>query len=190
MSAPKSAPSRPPTRTATNRLEGIGPGQSVRASRRLTAVRLRVVAVVAVVACAMLTSIVLYVDGAGSQRISVHGASTASGTTVTLDVVSISKTTTASSSPTSSSSPGLSCWILRPTVSSKTSRWPSHPPRRRSDGPGLRVCCPASSPFRSLWRATSNAGRSTATTPGRSRFRCSPARANCRNAPTSHSSIG
>jgi hypothetical protein len=31
----------------------------------------------------------LYVDGAGSQRISVHGAPTGSGTTVTLDVVSI-----------------------------------------------------------------------------------------------------
>jgi hypothetical protein len=63
--------------------------ESVRAPRWLTAGRLRVVAVVAVVACAMLTSIVLYVDGAGSQRISIQGAPTASGTTATLDVVAI-----------------------------------------------------------------------------------------------------
>jgi hypothetical protein len=63
--------------------------EPVRAPRWLTVVRLRVVALVGVVACAMLTSIVLYVDGAGSQRIPVHGAPTASGTTVTLDVVSI-----------------------------------------------------------------------------------------------------
>jgi hypothetical protein len=63
--------------------------ESVRAPRWLTTVRLRVVALVGMVACAMLTSIVLYVDGAGSQRISVHGAQTGSGTTVTLDVVSI-----------------------------------------------------------------------------------------------------
>ena len=63
--------------------------ESVRRPRWLTAVRLRVIALVGVVACAMLTSIVLYVDGAGSQRISVHGAPTGSGTTVTLDVVSI-----------------------------------------------------------------------------------------------------
>jgi hypothetical protein len=63
--------------------------ESVRAPRWRTAVRLRVVALVGVVACAMLTSIVLYVDGAGSQRISVHGAPTGSGTTVMLDVVSI-----------------------------------------------------------------------------------------------------
>jgi Domain of unknown function (DUF4436) len=63
--------------------------ESVRAPRRFTAIRLRVIALVGVVACAMLTSIVLYVDGAGSQRISVHGAPTGSGTAVTLDVVSI-----------------------------------------------------------------------------------------------------
>ena len=66
--------------------------ESVRAPRWLTTVRLRVVALVAVVACAMLTSIVLYVDGAGSQRISVQGAPTGSGTTVTLDVVNIQNT--------------------------------------------------------------------------------------------------
>jgi Domain of unknown function (DUF4436) len=63
--------------------------ESVRARHWLTAVRLRVVAVVTVVACAMLTSIVLYVDGAGSQRISIQGTPTASGTTATLDVVAI-----------------------------------------------------------------------------------------------------
>src|ERR1700722_5287411 len=63
--------------------------ESVRAPRWLTAVRLRVIVLVGVVACAMLTSIVLYVDGAGSQRISVQGAPTGSGTTVTLDVVNI-----------------------------------------------------------------------------------------------------
>jgi hypothetical protein len=66
--------------------------ESVRAPRWLTAVRLRVVVLVGVVACAMLTSIVLYVDGAGSQRISVQGGPTGSGTTVTLDVVNIQNT--------------------------------------------------------------------------------------------------
>jgi Domain of unknown function (DUF4436) len=66
--------------------------ESVRRPRWLTAVRLRVVALVGVVACAMLTSIVLYVDGAGSQRISVQGVPTGSGTTVTLDVVNIQNT--------------------------------------------------------------------------------------------------
>jgi Domain of unknown function (DUF4436) len=65
------------------------PSESVRAPRKWTAVRLRVIALVGVVACAMLTSIVLYVDGAGSQRVSTHGVPTASGTTVTLDVVNI-----------------------------------------------------------------------------------------------------
>jgi Domain of unknown function (DUF4436) len=73
---------RPPTPMAA-------PSESVRAPRRWTTARLRVVALVGVVACAMLTSIVLYVDGAGSQRISVHGVPTGSGTTVTLDVVNI-----------------------------------------------------------------------------------------------------
>ena len=54
--------------------------------------RLGVVALVALVACAMVTSVVLYVDGAASQRIPAHGAPTSGGTTVTLDVVSISNT--------------------------------------------------------------------------------------------------
>jgi hypothetical protein len=61
----------------------------VRARRRWPTMRFRVVALVGIVACAMLTSVVLYVDGAGSQRIPTHGAPTASGTTVTLDVVNI-----------------------------------------------------------------------------------------------------
>jgi Domain of unknown function (DUF4436) len=51
--------------------------------------RLGVVTLV-VVACTMLTSVVLYVDGAASQRIPAHGAPTSGGTTVKLDVVSIS----------------------------------------------------------------------------------------------------
>jgi Domain of unknown function (DUF4436) len=45
-----------------------------------------------VVACIMVTSVALYVDGIASQRIPTHGAPTSGGTTVTLDVVSISKT--------------------------------------------------------------------------------------------------
>src|ERR1700744_3990378 len=59
--------------------------ESVRARRWLPPVRLRVVALVGVVAFAMLTSIVLYVDGAGSQRVSVNGSPTASGSLVRLD---------------------------------------------------------------------------------------------------------
>jgi hypothetical protein len=52
--------------------------------------RLGVVALVGVVACAMVTSVVLYINGAASQRIPAHGAATSGGTTVTLDAVSIS----------------------------------------------------------------------------------------------------
>jgi Domain of unknown function (DUF4436) len=63
--------------------------ESVRARRWLPPVRLRVVALVGVVGFAMLTSIVLYIDGAGSQRVSVNGAPTSSGSLVTLDVVAI-----------------------------------------------------------------------------------------------------
>jgi Domain of unknown function (DUF4436) len=51
-------------------------------------IRLGVIALL-VVACAMITTIVLYVDGAASQRIPAHGAPTSDGTTVTLDLVSI-----------------------------------------------------------------------------------------------------
>ena len=63
-----------------------------RGRRGWPSVRLRVIALVGVVACAMLTSVVLYVDGAASQRIPAHGTPTASGTTVTLDVVNIQNT--------------------------------------------------------------------------------------------------
>jgi hypothetical protein len=42
-----------------------------------------------VVACAMITSVVLYIDGAASQRVSTHGAAASGGTTVTLDLVNI-----------------------------------------------------------------------------------------------------
>jgi hypothetical protein len=51
-------------------------------------IRLGVIALL-VVACAMITTIVLYVDGAASQRIPAHGGPTGDGTTVTLDLVSI-----------------------------------------------------------------------------------------------------
>lgn len=51
--------------------------------------RFGVIALLGAVACAMLTSLVLYVDDAAAQRISVHGLPAAGGTTVTLNVVSI-----------------------------------------------------------------------------------------------------
>jgi Domain of unknown function (DUF4436) len=60
-------------------------------------------------------------------------------------------------------------------------------PVRRTWSEGMLL---GSSPFRSRWRATLNAGLSTATTRVRSPSRCSPTRCNCRNAPTSHSLIG
>jgi hypothetical protein len=53
--------------------------------------RLGVIALL-VVACAMITSIALYIDSAASQPIPAHGLPTSGGTTVTLDVVSISNT--------------------------------------------------------------------------------------------------
>lgn len=67
------------------------PPPKVRGRRWWARMRLGVVTVV-VIACTMLTSVVLYVDGAASQRIPIHGAPTSGGTTVTLDVVSISNT--------------------------------------------------------------------------------------------------
>ncbi|MDT5341547.1 MAG: hypothetical protein QOE52_731 [Mycobacterium sp.] len=51
--------------------------------------RLAVVALV-VLACVMITSVVLYVDSVADQRIPAHGTPTSGGTTVTLNVVSIS----------------------------------------------------------------------------------------------------
>jgi Domain of unknown function (DUF4436) len=67
---------------------GERPQPKARGRRWWPRVRLGV-ALVGVVACAMLTSVVLYVDGAGSQRIPTRGAPASGGTTVTLDVVSI-----------------------------------------------------------------------------------------------------
>ena len=51
--------------------------------------RLGVIALI-VVACAMTTTVVLYVDSTASQRVPAHGTPSRDGTTVTLDVVSIS----------------------------------------------------------------------------------------------------
>src|ERR1700751_266141 len=51
--------------------------------------RLGVAALIGVVTCAMITSVVLYIDGTASQRIPTHGTPTSTGTTVTLNVVSI-----------------------------------------------------------------------------------------------------
>jgi hypothetical protein len=65
------------------------PQLKVRRRRWWPQMRLGVVLLV-VVGCAMLTSVVLYVDGASSQRIPAHGVPTSGGSTVTLDVVSIS----------------------------------------------------------------------------------------------------
>jgi hypothetical protein len=65
------------------------PQRDIRGRRRLSPGRLRAVVVVGLIACAMLTSIVLYVDGADSKRIPMQGNSTPSGSTVTLDVVGI-----------------------------------------------------------------------------------------------------
>src|ERR1700749_1463266 len=53
-------------------------------------VRLGVIAVIGVIGCAMITSVILYVDGAASQRIPTHGTPTSGGTTVTMNLVSIS----------------------------------------------------------------------------------------------------
>ena len=67
------------------------PPATVRRRRRMPRMRLAVVALL-VIAFAMVTSVVLYVEGAASQRIPAHGTPTSGGTTVTLDVVSISNT--------------------------------------------------------------------------------------------------
>jgi hypothetical protein len=66
------------------------PQSTIRRRRRRPRTRLGVVALLGVVACAMATSVVLYINGSASQRIPAHGAPTSGGTTVTLDVVSIS----------------------------------------------------------------------------------------------------
>jgi hypothetical protein len=66
------------------------PQSKVRRRRWWPRTRLGVIALIGVVACAMVTSVVLYVDSAASQRIPTHGTPTSSGTTVTLNVVGIS----------------------------------------------------------------------------------------------------
>jgi hypothetical protein len=65
------------------------PQPEVRGRRWLSPGRLRAVVVMVLIACAMLTSIVLYVDGAGSKRTAMQGNPTPSGSTVTLDVSGI-----------------------------------------------------------------------------------------------------
>jgi Domain of unknown function (DUF4436) len=62
---------------------------TIRGRRGRPRIRRWVIALV-VAACAMLTSVVLYIDGSASQRIPAHGAPTGDGTAVTLDVVGIS----------------------------------------------------------------------------------------------------
>ena len=68
---------------------GAGIGSRVRGHRWWPHIRLGGVALVAAVICAMITTVALYVDGAGSRRIPTPGPPTPSGTTVTLDVESI-----------------------------------------------------------------------------------------------------
>jgi hypothetical protein len=51
--------------------------------------RLGVVVVLGLIACAMVTSIVLYVNGAASQSVLAHGRPDSSGTTVTLNLVNV-----------------------------------------------------------------------------------------------------
>jgi hypothetical protein len=68
---------------------GERPQSTVGGRRWWPRIRLGVIALV-VIGCVMVTTVVLYVDGAASQRIPAHGAPASAGTTVTLDVVSIS----------------------------------------------------------------------------------------------------
>jgi hypothetical protein len=67
------------------------PLPTIRRRRGRPRMRLGVVALVGFVACAMVMSVVLYINGSASQRIPAHGAATSDGTTVTLDAMSISK---------------------------------------------------------------------------------------------------
>jgi Domain of unknown function (DUF4436) len=64
--------------------------QSTTHRRRVRRRLKRGVTALVVVACAMTTTVVLYIDSTASQRIPAQGAPTSDGTTVTLDVVSIS----------------------------------------------------------------------------------------------------
>jgi hypothetical protein len=51
--------------------------------------KLGVFVLLAIIACAMVTSIVLYVNGSGSQSVLAHGKPTSSGTTVSLTLVNV-----------------------------------------------------------------------------------------------------
>jgi hypothetical protein len=65
-----------------------GPQPKVR-GRRWPRTKLGVITLVGIIACAILTSTVLYVDGEGAGRVKSHGAPTKSGTTVTFNVAII-----------------------------------------------------------------------------------------------------
>jgi hypothetical protein len=58
-----------------------------RDSLRNEVVECGIVALIGIVACAMVTSVVLYLDGAAFEHISTHDTATGSGTTVTLDAL-------------------------------------------------------------------------------------------------------
>ena len=66
------------------------PQSQVRGRRRRPRMRLRVIALIAAAACAMVTSIVLYVEGVASHSVPAHGTPASGGTTVTFDVVAVS----------------------------------------------------------------------------------------------------
>jgi hypothetical protein len=65
------------------------PQSTVRGHRWWPHPGLRVVLMVGVIVCAMVTSVYLYLDSIASQRIPTHGARSTGGTTVTLNVVNI-----------------------------------------------------------------------------------------------------
>jgi hypothetical protein len=67
---------------------GARPQSTVRRRWRRPRIRLGVVAML-VVACAMVTSLALYVNGSASETIPARGAPTADGTTVTMDVENV-----------------------------------------------------------------------------------------------------
>jgi len=66
------------------------PQSQVRGRRRRPRMRLGVIALIAAAACAMVTSIVLYVEGVASHSVPTHGTPASGGTTVTFDVVAVS----------------------------------------------------------------------------------------------------
>jgi Domain of unknown function (DUF4436) len=63
---------------------------TIRPGRGRPRMRLGVFALMGLITCAMAASVVLYVNGAASQRIPAYSVATSGGTTVTLDAVSIS----------------------------------------------------------------------------------------------------